>query len=163
MNVNMADLIKLIVSILVCQFVGFLGSLVTKPAIPTWYTELSKPAYRPPDWVFGPVWITLYLLMGISVFLIWRMGFSSSQVRLALSAFLIQLILNGLWSFLFFGLKSPFLGLVDLILLWIFIMITMITFAKLSQLAAFLLVPYIAWVTFALLLNFSIWQMNPKG
>ncbi len=158
---NRRDVLKLVISVLACQMVGILGSLVTTPAIPTWYASLNKPSFTPPGWVFGPVWVTLYFLMGVAVFLIWRMDLRNSAVRAALLLFVAQLISNGIWSPLFFGLKSPLLGLIDVAALWVLIVLTIAAFARLSRAAAILLVPYIAWVTLALALNFSIWRMNP--
>jgi tryptophan-rich sensory protein len=151
---------KFIVSILVCQLAGIIGSFFTAPAIPTWYAELKKPDFVPPSWVFAPAWIFLFFLMGISLYLIWSKDLEKKEVRTSLFVFFIQLIFNILWSFLFFGLRSPLFGLYDIIILWFAIFVTILSFYRVSKWAAFLLIPYILWVSFATLLNFSIWQLN---
>jgi tryptophan-rich sensory protein len=138
---------------------GFLGSLVTTPAIPTWYATLKKPFFTPPNWIFSPVWISLYMLMGISLFMVWRKR-EHPRFKIALILFLIQLILNVLWSVVFFGLGSPLLGLIDIVLLWIAILLTIQHGLKVSRTAGLLLLPYIIWVSFAVALNFSLWLLN---
>jgi len=146
-------------SIALCQLAGVLGSLFTSPAIPTWYKTLNKPFFTPPDWIFGPVWISLFILMGISLFMIWRRQ-DHPRFKLTLVFFLIQLILNILWSVAFFGLRSPLLGLVDIVLLWVAILLMIQYFLKVSRMAGFLLLPYLLWVGFAALLNFYLWILN---
>ena len=153
------DILKLVASIILCQVAGFLGSLFTTPAIPTWYKTLNKPSFTPPNWIFSPVWISLFILMGISLFFVWRRQ-GHPQFKKALIFFFVQLILNVLWSLAFFGLRSPLLGLIDIILLWIAILVTIKTFFKVSKTAGLLLLPYILWVSFAILLNFSLWILN---
>jgi tryptophan-rich sensory protein len=153
--------LKLAVSILVCQGAGIIGSLFTRPAIPTWYATLEKPSFTPPDGVFSPVWIMLFTLMGIALFLVWRIGLKEKEVRIALGLFGAQLILNCVWSLLFFGLRSPLAGLMDIAVLWIAIAITLVYFFKISRVSGLLLLPYLAWVSFAFVLNLSIWRMNP--
>ena len=160
-KINLNDVLKLIISIIICQLAGVFGSIFTTPAIPSWYATLVKPTFNPPNWVFAPVWISLYFLMGISAFLVWRKGIENPRVNLALRLFIIQLILNSLWSVLFFGFRSPLLGLVEIIILWIFILLTILYFFKVSKIAGILLLPYILWVSFAAVLNFSIWRLNP--
>jgi len=155
------NIVKLVVSIVVCQCAGLLGSAFTTPAIPTWYAALQKPPFTPPSWLFAPAWITLYLLMGIAAFLVWRVGLDDRRVRAALMIFLIQLVLNALWSVAFFGLQSPLYGFIVIILLWFAILLTILSFARISRLASWLLVPYILWVSFASVLNISIWVLNP--
>ncbi|HEX9917386.1 MAG TPA: TspO/MBR family protein [candidate division Zixibacteria bacterium] len=157
---NFSRILKLLASIIVCQLAGFVGSIFTGPAIPSWYANLTKPSFVPPNWIFGPVWISLFLLMGIAAFLVWQKGFGDRKVRISLGIFAVQLLLNTLWSILFFGLKSPILGFFDIVLLWIAILLTIIYFARVSKAAAILLLPYIFWVSFAALLNFSIWRIN---
>jgi len=143
----------LISSIAICQGAGILGSLVMVPAISGWYQTLVKPSFNPPNWLFGPVWTLLYFLMGISLYLIWtRKG--------ELKWFWAQLILNSLWSFLFFGLKSPGLALIEIVFLWLTILVTIKSFLKVYRPAAYLLYPYLAWVSFASILNFSVWILN---
>jgi benzodiazapine receptor len=156
----LADIVKLIISIVLCQAAGFVGSLATMPAIPGWYKGLVKPAFNPPNGVFGPVWITLYLLMGIALFLVWRLGLGRVGVKKGLVLFLVQLALNVLWSWVFFGGHRLGLGFLVIVLLWAFILLTIIAFHGLSRAAAWLLVPYLLWVTFASVLNFSIWRLN---
>jgi tryptophan-rich sensory protein len=157
---EMKDLTKLVVSITLCQLAGFLGSLFTTPAIPTWYQTLHKPPFTPPNWIFSPVWISLFILMGISLFYVWRRP-GHPQLKKALIFFFVQLILNVLWSLAFFGLRSPLLGLIDIALLWIAILFTILTFFQVSKFAGVLLLPYLLWVSFATPLNFSLWILNP--
>ena len=155
-----ANKIKLIVSIFICLLAGIIGSFATQSAIPTWYASLNKPSFNPPNWIFGPVWTTLYIMMGIAAFLIWRNGLNNKSVMIAISIFLIQLILNCIWSIAFFGFKSPFAGLVIIIFLWIAIVATMFAFYKISMPAMILLIPYIFWVSFAAVLNYAIYMLN---
>ena len=154
------DLIKLSVSILVCIGAAVVGSFFTTPAIPTWYAALQKPSFNPPNWLFGPVWTALYLMMAVAAFLVWRQGLDKVAVKLALGLFGVQLMLNTAWSLLFFGLRSPLLGLIDIGLLWLAIAGTLAAFLKVSTAAGLLLCPYLAWVSFAALLNFSLWRLN---
>lgn len=161
MRIN--NTLKLIIAIGVSELAGIIGSVFTTPSIPTWYAGLVKPALNPPAWVFAPVWTTLFVLMGVAAFLIWRQGLERKEVKIALGIFIIQLILNTLWSIIFFGLKNPGAAFAELILLWLAILATIIAFAKISRPAAWLLLPYIAWVSFAGYLNFSIWQLSAKA
>lgn len=154
------DLLRLIASLILCQLAGIVGSLFTTPAIPTWYQTLNKPPFTPPDWIFGPVWITLYLLMGISLFLVWRRTGKAPRVRGSMILFFVQLGLNAFWSIAFFGLRSPLFGLVIIFLLWIAILLTIQKFFKISRSGALLLLPYLLWVSFAVLLNVSLWVLN---
>jgi benzodiazapine receptor len=157
---KLRGVVKLVVSILVCEGAGLIGSAFTTPAIPTWYAGLQKPSFTPPSWLFAPAWITLYLLMAIAAFIIWRQGLSERGVRIALVIFLVQLVLNALWSVVFFGMQSPLYGVIVIVLLWAAILVTITRFARLSAPAAWLLVPYILWVSFAAALNISIWMLN---
>jgi translocator protein len=152
---------KLVTAILFCLIVGSLGSLVTTPGPGSWYSSLAKPFFAPPTWVFAPVWITLFTLMGISLYLVWQSGTEKPAVRTALAFFGVQFFLNVIWSFLFFGLKSPLLGLADIVLLWLMIAATIAAFYRVNRTAAYLLVPYIAWVTLATALNGAVYFMNP--
>ncbi|MEO0080064.1 MAG: TspO/MBR family protein [candidate division WOR-3 bacterium] len=154
------DIIKLVVCLALTLGAGALGGLATAPAIPTWYQTLSKPAFNPPQWLFGPAWTVLYILMGVAAFLVWRAGFSAAAVRLALALFLVQLVLNVLWSFLFFGLRSPLAGLVEIVILWLAIAATLVLFFRVSTVAGLLLIPYIGWVTFAAILNAALLALN---
>jgi benzodiazapine receptor len=151
---------KLIASIVVCQLAGVIGSIFTRSAIPAWYATLKKPSFTPPNWVFSPVWITLFVLMGIAAFLVWNKGLSDQRVKTALGIFVVQLILNVLWSAMFFGLRSPLAGLIEISVLWVAILLTILYFFRVSEAAGILLIPYILWVSFAAVLNFSIWKLN---
>jgi tryptophan-rich sensory protein len=146
----------LIAFLVVCLAVGALGGLSTAPAIPTWYAGLAKPSFNPPNWLFAPVWTTLYVLMAIAAWLVWRRG----SARTALILFALQLALNAAWSQLFFGLHRIDLALIDIVLLLAAIVATALAFRRHSTAAALLLVPYIAWVSFATTLNFAIWRLN---
>jgi tryptophan-rich sensory protein len=154
-------IIHFVASIALCHLAGLVGSFFTIPAIPTWFTALVKPSFSPPSWIFSPVWICLYTLMGISFFIVWSKGWDRPEVKKALTFFLIQLLLNVLWSVFFFGLRSPLAGLIEIFFLWAAILLTMHRFFKLSRWAGFLLAPYIVWVTFAFILNFNLWRLNP--
>lgn len=152
---------KLIIAIAVSETAGVIGAIFTTPSIQSgWYAELVKPAINPPSWVFGPVWITLFALMGLAVWLVWKQGFENPEVKRALVLFDIQLVLNVLWSILFFGLRSPGYALIEIIFLWFAILATIIVFAKISKPAMWLLLPYIIWVSFAVYLNYMIWTLN---
>lgn len=153
------NILKLIVAIAVSELAGIIGSIFTAPSIPTWYATLAKPSFNPPSWVFAPVWTTLFALMGIAAYLVWRKGLDRRDVKIALGIFLGQLILNTLWSFIFFGQHNPGRAFAEIIFLWLAILATIIAFAKISKPAAWLLFPYILWVSFAGFLNFSIWQL----
>ncbi|MCX6695291.1 MAG: tryptophan-rich sensory protein [Candidatus Altiarchaeota archaeon] len=152
------DIVKLIACVLVCELAGVVGSIFAISAIPTWYAGLNKPFFTPPNWVFAPVWTALYLLMGVSLYIVWKRGFSGNIARLA---FAIQLVLNTLWSVVFFGLKSPPAGVVVIVMLWTAILATIIEFRKTSKTAAALLAPYLLWVSYATLLNISVVLLNP--
>lgn len=154
------DWIVLAGFILAAQGAGLVGSLFTAPSVPLWYATLVRPALAPPNWVFGPVWTALFLLMGIAAFLVWRAGVRRRGVRAALGVFYVQLGLNVLWSILFFGLQSPGAALAEIMVLWIAILETIILFSKVSRFAAILLMPYLLWVTFATYLNYSFWVLN---
>lgn len=144
---------KLLFSIGLCLGTGILGSFFTVSSIPIWYQTLNKPAFSPPNWVFGPVWTILYILMGISLYLVWTK-------RKVPPVFWIQLILNALWSIIFFGLKNPTLALIDIIVLWIAIVLTIKSFSKINKLAGNLLMPYLIWVSFASVLNLGVVLLN---
>jgi benzodiazapine receptor len=154
------DILKLIASIVVCQLAGMIGAAATSASIQTWYVTLNKPFFTPPNWLFAPVWLTLYTLMGISLFLIWRLGVQDRHVQIALAIFGVQLLLNAFWSIAFFGLRSPLAGLVVILMLWIAITATILKFLPLSKPAGLLLIPYILWVTIAAALNLAIVLLN---
>ena len=153
-----ADIKWLALCVILPLIIGFIGSAFTTPAIPSWYSSLQKPAFSPPNWIFGPVWTILYILMGVSLYLARknRNGLSKK------SAFLFgaQLFLNLLWSAIFFGLQSPLFAFAEIILLWIAIVFTIIEFGKVSSSAALLLIPYLLWVSFAAVLNYYVWVLN---
>jgi len=151
---------KLIVSICLCFLIAFLGSLVTFSSISTWYAGLNKPFFNPPNFIFGPVWSILYTLMGIALFLVWEKGLKNKNVSKAVKIFLLQLALNFLWSLVFFGFHLPFAALIVILALWISIFYAILLFKKISKPAYLLLTPYIAWVSFALILNFFIAILN---
>lgn len=157
---SMKKLPVLIASIAVCELVGILSTPFTIAAIPVWYAHLIKPPFSPPNWIFGPVWTSLYFLMGVSFFLIWQLGWKKKKVKTAGYFFGAQLALNFLWSVSFFGLRSPLLGMVNIVALWVLIVLTMKKLYPLSQVAFYLLVPYILWVSFAMLLNGAIVFLN---
>jgi tryptophan-rich sensory protein len=153
------DWIGLIVFLLVCFTIAALASLVTRPEIPTWYAGLRKPPWTPPAWLFGPVWTGLYAAMAVAGWLVWhRAGWHGG--RLALTLFALQLVLNGAWSFIFFMFHSVGWALADIVALWVAIAATIVTFAAVSLLSSLLLIPYLAWVTYAAALNLAIWRMN---
>ncbi|MBI4158503.1 MAG: tryptophan-rich sensory protein [Candidatus Yanofskybacteria bacterium] len=157
MRIN--NFFKLVIAIGVSLGSGAIGSFFTAPVVQSnWYLELVKPALNPPSWVFGPVWTTLYLLMGISLWLVWKSN--SKEKSKAIWLFAVQLALNAIWSPIFFGAQSIGSALAVIILLWAAIVLTTLIFKKISKTAAWLLVPYIAWVSFALYLNYSIWMLN---
>jgi benzodiazapine receptor len=159
-NGKLREVVRLVVSIVVCQLAGGIGAIFTTPAIPTWYAGLNKPAFNPPNTVFFPVWTTLYALMGIAAFLVWRKGLRERSVRVALGIFAIQLVLNTVWSIIFFGQQSLFGGLIAIVFLWIAIVVNIVAFWRISKVAGALLIPYILWVSFASLLNYSLWMLN---
>jgi len=151
--------IGLVVFVVVCLGAGGLGAVATTPEIDNWYQTLSKPSWNPPDSVFGPVWTTLYIMMGIAAWLVWQpRGVRDAAVPLAL--FGLQLVLNVAWSWIFFGWHQPGWAFVEIVVLWLAIATTILAFESRSKTAAWLLVPYLAWVSFASVLNFAIWRMN---
>ena len=160
-EIKTKEVLTLVISILVCQGAGIIGSLFTRPSIPIWYATLEKPPLTPPQWVFAPAWIMLFTLMGIALFLVWRTGFTERHKRIAIGIFGTQLFLNILRSALFFGLRSPQAGLIDIAVLLIAIVITIFLLFKISKMSSLLLLPYMLWVSFAMVLNFSILRMNP--
>ncbi len=176
-------IVKLVISILICEGAGIIGSFFTAPAIKTWYASLEKPVLNPPNWLFAPVWTILFLLMGISLYLVWaknwkietpenksakkawnpiseKLWSGTWKEENAVAIFVLQLILNILWSVIFFGLKMPSIAFVEILMLWVAILYTIVNFYRISKIAAYLLIPYILWVTFAAILNFSIVTLN---
>jgi tryptophan-rich sensory protein len=152
--------ISIVVSVVIAQAAGGIGGLFTSSKIPTWYATLAKPSWQPPSWVFGPVWTTLYFLMGYASAMVWARRGQSSVATTALVVYGVQLVLNVLWSILFFGAESPMLAFICIVALWFAIVLTMVLFWRVSHTAAWLMVPYLAWVSFAGVLNFTIWRLN---
>jgi benzodiazapine receptor len=149
-----------IVSVFICVAAGGIGSVFTVASIPTWYANINKPVFSPPNWIFGPVWTALYLMMGISLYLIWQKGVKNRKVALAVRLFVIQLVLNAVWSPVFFGARNLLLAFFIIIAMWFYILKTVVAFEKINKVAAYLLYPYLAWVSFASVLNFSVWILN---
>ncbi len=153
------SLIGLALWVGICFGAAVLGSIFTTPSVPSWYAELAKPTWTPPNWVFGPVWSALYFMMALAAWLVWRQG-GLAAAPIPVTLFMVQLGLNVMWSILFFGLKMPGVAFGEIIILWFAILGTMIAFWRSTPLAGYLLLPYLIWVTFATALNFSIWRMN---
>lgn len=151
---------KALGAVFACEAVGLVAAWATRSSVDTWYPTLTKPAFTPPEWVFAPTWVLLYGFMGLAAFLIWRCGTRRVRVRRAITAFAIQLLLNLGWSFAFFGARSPSLGLVVIVFLWLILAWTLAQFFRIRRAAGWLLVPYILWVTYALALNAGIWILN---
>lgn len=151
------DFVKLIASLLMCYAAAFIGSFFTFQSIPTWYASIQKPWFNPPNWVFGPVWTLLYTLMGVSLYLVWM----KHKDKKALYLFGVQLVLNIVWSLIFFGLHNIGLAFIEIVFLWMAIAVTIGSFMKISKTAGLLLIPYLLWVSFAAVLNLYIWQLNP--
>lgn len=156
----MSKIIKLVISIVICLAVGNIGTLFTTPNIATWYATLTKPGFNPPNWIFAPVWTTLFVLMGISLFLVWNYRNREGNRKAFLIVFVINLILNVLWSAIFFGLHMPGLAFLEIILLALSIIILIALSWKISRAASALLIPYLLWVCFASFLNYNIWILN---
>lgn len=154
------NLPRLVASLIICQLAGIIGSFFTVPAITSWYATLVKPSFNPPNYLFGPVWFTLYILMGISLYLVWQKK-AQKKTREALILFGFHLLLNAAWSILFFGLKNLALAFGEIIILWLFILIVIYKFWKIEPKAGMLLLPYFLWVSFASILSYSIWFLNP--
>ena len=154
------SLLVLAVLVIACEGVGIVGAGFTAPAIADWYRSLERPSWTPPDWLFGPVWIALYALMAVTAWLVWRQG-RVPGVWTAGALFGVQLALNAIWTPIFFGLRQPGWALLDILLLWAAILLTLVAFARVRPLAAGLLAPYLAWVTYAGALNFALWRLNP--
>jgi tryptophan-rich sensory protein len=151
--------IGLIAFVVVCLGAGGFGAMATTPEIDGWYKTLAKPSWNPPDRVFGPVWTTLFVLMGVAAWLVWLQGGFKAAAK-PLSLFSVQLALNVAWSWIFFGLHQPGWAFLEIVVLWLAIAATTIAFYRCSKVAGWLLVPYLAWVSFAGVLNFAIWRMN---
>jgi translocator protein len=158
---SVREIPKLIISIVIVFLAGAVGTVYTLKEITTWYVSLAKPSWTPPNWAFGPIWSTLYVLMGISLFLVWREGLDRKDVRIAILVFAVQLVLNVVWSLVFFATHNIFGGLVLVILLWISILVNIIVFYRISKPAGLILIPYLIWVSIASYLNYSVFLLNP--
>lgn len=156
---NKKKIFKLILSIVLTLLIGFIGSLITNKSLDTWYNTIKKPSFNPPNWLFAPVWTILFIMIGLSFYFVWERGFGN-KVKTLLFVFLLQLVLNLLWSYSFFELTNPLLAFIVIIILWIAILINIIIFYKVSKIAGFLLIPYILWVSFASILNLAIVILN---
>ncbi|WP_299529584.1 TspO/MBR family protein [Ulvibacterium sp.] len=153
-------LLHIAIAICVCLVIGFLSGFATQSSVNDWYLTLEKPSFNPPNWIFAPVWTLLYILMGIAAGLVWAKGLHHRWVKTALYHFGFQLLLNGAWSIIFFGLQSPFWALIVILSLLVLLGLTIKWFKVISSLAAYLLIPYFLWVCFATLLNYKIWELN---
>lgn len=153
--------VKLFIAVAASLMAGVVGSIFTAQSIPTWYASLNKPSFNPPNWVFTPVWTTLYILMGLAAYLVWDKGWSRRDVRVALDLFGAQLVLNTVWSIIFFGLRNLFYAFIEIMILWVAVALTIKRFYDIDKRAAYLLIPYIFWISFASILNYFVWQMNP--
>lgn len=151
--------VGLVISLMICFAAGGMGGLATTQGLDAWYDTLNKPTWNPPNWIFAPVWTTLYGLMGIAVWLVWRGG-DRKDVKSAITMFTIQLVLNSVWSVLFFGMQNPGGALIEIVVLWLAIVATTILFFRRSAIAGGLMTPYLLWVSFASFLNFTIWNLN---
>jgi tryptophan-rich sensory protein len=157
---------SLVAAVLACELVGASGAFLSADGIATWYPTLAKPAFTPPSWVFGPVWTTLFALLGVAAWLVWRAGLDDPapglgrESRIALAVFAAQYVVQVAWSGVFFGLRWPAGGLAVIVVLWLGIVATVAAFARVDRRAALLLVPYLAWVSFAAFLNYRLWQLN---
>lgn len=156
----MHNILKLIIAIIIPVAIGAASGFFTSSEIPGWYQTINKPTWNPPSWLFGPVWTTLYVMMGIALFLIWKSDASQSVKKTAIILFAVQMLLNFFWSFIFFNQHQIGWAVVEIITMWVFILLTIFAFAPISKTAAWLLVPYISWVSFATILNYTIWQLN---
>jgi tryptophan-rich sensory protein len=158
MKIN--TVVKILIGVVVCLGIGFLGSIATQTSVNTWFTTLEKPFFNPPSWLFAPVWTLLYVLMGVAAGLVWNKGFHHLWVKTALYHFGFQLVLNASWSVAFFGYQSPLVALFIIVALIVLVLITFKWFKIVSNTAAYLLIPYILWIIFAAALNFEIWRLN---
>ncbi|MBL0130059.1 MAG: tryptophan-rich sensory protein [Chitinophagaceae bacterium] len=156
----MNNLTKLVIAIAIPLAIGGTAGFFTATGVDSWYQTINKPSWNPPGWIFGPVWTTLYVMMGVALFFVWKSDVNEQLKRTAITLFAIQLVLNFFWSFIFFNQHQPGWALVEIIVMWVFILLTIFSFAPISKTAAWLLVPYISWVSFATILNYTIWKLN---
>jgi len=151
---------RLIISLLIPQLAGIIGSIFTVSSIREWYSLLEKPSFNPPNWIFGPAWTILYLLMGISIYLVWQRVKENKNNKKVMFIFWIHLFLNTIWSIIFFGFQNVGLAFINIVVIWFFIVLLMILFWKIDRRATYLLIPYLLWVSFASILNLSILLLN---
>jgi len=156
----MRNWVKLVIGIAIPVAVGAVAGLFTRPEIDGWYQTINKPSWQPPNWVFGPVWTALYIMMGVALYLVWRSDAPAKIKRAAIVLWAVQLVFNFFWSYIFFRQHQIDWALGEIIVLWFFILLTILAFAKINKTAAWLLVPYISWVTFASILTYTIYQLN---
>lgn len=160
-NINIKEIGRLAASIIIVFIAGAIGTVATLSEITTWYAALAKPVWAPPNWLFGPVWTTLYVLIGIALFLVWKEGTDRRDVRIALVIFAVQLILNITWSVVFFGYHSLLGGFIVILILWMAILANILAFYLVSKPAGLILIPYIVWVSIASYLNYAVYILNP--
>ncbi len=153
-------IVYITISVLVCLAIGFLASIATQSSVNDWYVTLNKPSFTPPNYLFAPVWTALYIMMGIAAGIVWSKGYHHIWVKTALYHFVFQLLLNALWSIVFFGLKNPLGGMIVILALLTMIILTIKWFKVISKPAAILMIPYVLWVAFASALNYKIWELN---
>ena len=157
----MNKITRILTLVVTCLVIGYFSGMGTRSAITTWYPTLVKPSFNPPNWIFAPVWSMLYIMMGVAAGLVWnRIDFEKEIVKKALVFFAIQLALNALWSYLFFGLRNPTLAGIEIVILWLMIFETYVKFSKINKIAGYLFIPYLLWVSFATVLNAGIWWLN---
>jgi translocator protein len=157
----MQKIVRILLVVTTCLVIGYLSGTVTRESITTWYPTLIKPVFNPPNWIFAPVWTLLYIMMGVAGGMVWnKLETDTENVKKGFTFFIIQLALNALWSYLFFGVHNPLLALIEITVLWLMIVETYTQFKKIDKIAGMLLIPYIAWVSFATILNASIWWLN---
>ncbi|MBW3004887.1 tryptophan-rich sensory protein [Candidatus Woesearchaeota archaeon] len=156
----MKQMTKFLLSMILPFIAASIGSYFTTASVSTWYAALQKPSFSPPNWIFTPVWIILYLMMGLALYLVWKEGWETKLVKTGMILFFIQLVLNALWSIVFFGFHTPFYGLICIIALWVAIAATTYMFYRVSEKATYLMIPYLLWVTFAAILNYYIYILN---
>jgi tryptophan-rich sensory protein len=152
---------KLAICFVLCQGAGAIGAFSTASSVKTWYRTIRKPSWNPPSWVFVPVWTLLYTMMALALTFIWQKGETGADIHVALAFFMTQLVLNAIWSYLFFGLRKPGAALFDILMMWLFIVLSMWAFYPLDVRAFWLMAPYLAWVTFAAVLNGTLARLNP--
>jgi tryptophan-rich sensory protein len=154
------NVLQLVGCVLLCGSAGLIGGVFTARSVRTWYVTLAKPWFNPPSWLFGPAWALLYLLMGIALYLVWDSPDRSELRQAALGVFVLQLVFNAAWSIVFFGMRRTFAAFVEITALWLLIAATLVLFWRVTPAAGYLLAPYLAWVTFAAVLNYAIWRLN---